>query len=296
MGYFDNFLQFLEFEKRYSPNTILSYRTDLTQFYLFFNITDDKSEQDVIKNINYKDIKEWIYSLSENKISNKSINRKISTLKKYYKFLLREEIISASPLTKILSPKQNKKLTKFVNQDQIDKLLDDELFSNSKNQHTDKIIISLLYGTGMRLSELINLKVNDIFINERKLKVIGKRNKERFIPLHEGLIEEIKEYIDYRKTLMPENDFLLLNINGKKLYAKYVYRVVNKYLSIVTTIDKKSPHVLRHTFATHILNNGAELNAVKELLGHSNLSATQIYTHNTFEKIKNIYKQSHPRE
>lgn len=296
MGYFDNFLQFLEFEKRYSPNTILSYRTDLTQFYLFFNITDDKSEQDVIKNINYKDIKEWIYSLSENKMSNKSINRKISTLKKYYKFLLREEIISASPLTKILSPKQNKKLTKFVNQDQIDKLLDDELFSNSKNQHTDKIIISLLYGTGMRLSELINLKVNDIFINERKLKVIGKRNKERFIPLHEGLIEEIKEYIDYRKTLMPENDFLLLNINGKKLYAKYVYRVVNKYLSIVTTIDKKSPHVLRHTFATHILNNGAELNAVKELLGHSNLSATQIYTHNTFEKIKNIYKQSHPRE
>lgn len=296
MGYFDNFLQFLEFEKRYSLNTILSYRTDLTQFYLFFNITDDKSEQDVIKNINYKDIKEWIYSLSENKISNKSINRKISTLKKYYKFLLREEIISVSPLTKILSPKQNKKLTKFVNQDQIDKLLDDELFSNSKNQHTDKIIISLLYGTGMRLSELINLKVNDIFINERKLKVIGKRNKERFIPLHEGLIEEIKEYIDYRKTLMPENDFLLLNINGKKLYAKYVYRVVNKYLSIVTTIDKKSPHVLRHTFATHILNNGAELNAVKELLGHSNLSATQIYTHNTFEKIKNIYKQAHPRE
>ncbi len=295
MGYLNNFLHFLEFEKRYSPNTIISYKNDLSQFYNFFNITTDSIEKDIIGNINFRDIKEWIYSLSEQNITNKSINRKISTLKKYYKFLLREEIVTKNPLTKIISPKQPKKLTKFVNQEQINILLDDSLFDNSKNKLTDKLIISLLYGTGMRLSELINLKINDVFFSEKKLKVLGKRNKERFIPLHDKLLNDLKEYFTYRTSLNPDNDFILQTTKGKKLYAKYVYRVVNKYLTLVTTIDKKSPHILRHTFATHILNNGAELNAVKELLGHSNLSATQIYTHNTFEKIKNIYKQAHPR-
>jgi len=294
MGYLINFLHFIEFEKRYSPNTIISYKNDLTQFYIFLNITD-KTENDIIKNIDFRDIKEWIYSLSEQNITNKTINRKISTLKKYYKFLLREGIVNKNPLTKIISPKQPKKLTKFVNQEQINILLDDSLFDSSKNKQTDKLIISLLYGTGMRLSELINLKINDVLFSEKKLKVLGKRNKERFIPLHDKLLTDLKNYFTYRTSLSPDNNYILQTLKGKQLYHKYVYRVVNKYLTLVTTIDKKSPHILRHTFATHILNNGAELNAVKELLGHSNLSATQIYTHNTFEKIKNIYKQAHPR-
>ena len=294
MGYLINFLHFIEFEKRYSPNTIISYKNDLTQFYIFLNITD-KTENDIIKNIDFRDIKEWIYSLSEQNITNKTINRKISTLKKYYKFLLREGIVNKNPLTKIISPKQPKKLTKFVNQEQINILLDDSLFDSSKNKQTDKLIISLLYGTGMRLSELINLKINDVLFSEKKLKVLGKRNKERFIPLHDKLLTDLKNYFTYRTSLNPDNNYILQTLKGKQLYHKYVYRVVNKYLTLVTTIDKKSPHILRHTFATHILNNGAELNAVKELLGHSNLSATQIYTHNTFEKIKNIYKQAHPR-
>ncbi len=294
MGYLNNFLHFLEFEKRYSKNTIISYKTDLLQFYNFFKITN-QNELNYIKNLNHKDIKDWIYNLSDNNLSNKSINRKISTLKKFYKFLLRENIINKNPLTKILSPKQSKKLTKFVNQEQINILLDDTIFDKSKNKLTDKLIISLLYGTGMRLSELINLKIDDVYFAEKKLKVLGKRNKERFIPLHNKLLNDLKDYFSYRKTLNPDNNFILISLKGKKLYPKYVYRVVNKYLTLVTTIDKKSPHILRHTFATHILNNGAELNAVKELLGHSNLSATQIYTHNTFEKIKTIYKQAHPR-
>ena len=294
MGYLNNFFYFLEYEKRYSPNTIKSYKNDLSQFYNFLEITD-KTEKSFIKNIDFRDIKDWLYSLSEQNISNKSINRKISTLKKYYKFLLREGIVDKNPLTKIISPKQPKKLTQFVNQEQINTLLDDSFFESSNNKLTDKLIISLLYGTGMRLSELINLKINDVFFSEKKLKVLGKRNKERFIPLHDKLINDLKEYFTYRQTLNPTNDYILLTIKGAKLYPKYVYRVVNKYLSLITTIDKKSPHILRHTFATHILNNGAELNAVKELLGHSNLSATQIYTHNTFEKIKTIYKQAHPR-
>ncbi len=293
MGYKQDFLKFLQYEKRFSQHTVKSYSIDLNQFYLYFNLDTD---QELIQKINHHDIREWIYSLSENNISSKSINRKLSSIKKFYKFLLREEILEINPFNKIISPKKEKKLHQFVQEEQISKLINEsDIFEQSKNKLTDKLIIDLLYGTGMRLSELINLKLDSIFLNENKILVLGKRNKERFVPLHKELKGSLSQYIEYRQNINAEHNFLLITVKGNKLYPKYVYRIVKKYLSLYTTINKKSPHVLRHSFATHILNNGAELNAVKELLGHANLSATQIYTHNTFEKLKNIYKQAHPR-
>ena len=293
MGYKQDFLKFLQFEKRFSQHTVKSYNIDLKQFYLYFKLDTD---EELIQKINHHDIREWIYSLSENKISSKSINRKLSSIKKFYKFLLREEILDINPFNKIISPKKEKKLHQFVQEEQIFKLINEsDIFEQSKNKLTDKLIIDLLYGTGMRLSELINLKIDSVFLSENKILVLGKRNKERFVPLHKELKGSLSQYIEYRQSIKAEHNYLLITVKGNKLYPKYVYRIVKKYLSLYTTINKRSPHVLRHSFATHILNNGAELNAVKELLGHANLSATQIYTHNTFEKLKNIYKQAHPR-
>ncbi|MDA3952203.1 MAG: tyrosine-type recombinase/integrase [Bacteroidales bacterium] len=292
--YKDLFLKYLQFEKRFSVNTIKSYNNDLSKFAEFVAISFDIYE---IHQADEKLIRAWIVSLMEKNFSALSIKRKISTLKTFFKFLLREGIVVANPTNKVIIPRTSKKLPAFVDEKQINNLLDDYLFGNDFSGVRNKTILEMFYNTGMRLSELIELRNNSIDLYNATVKVLGKRNKERLIPLHKLFLESLKKYTETREKEFPnlEHDFLFVTDKGNKLYAKFVYRVVNKYLNFVTTIEKKSPHILRHTFATHMLNHGADLNAIKELLGHANLSATQVYTHNTFEKLKTIYKQAHPR-
>ncbi|MFH1320263.1 MAG: tyrosine-type recombinase/integrase [Bacteroidota bacterium] len=311
----NNFFQYLQYEKRYSPHTILAYKSDLNQFYSFLN---HAYQLDEIKEVNHQIIRSWIVSLMETRISPRSVNRKITVLKSYYKFLLREKAVNKNPMVKILAPKTSKKLPPFVEKAKMDMLLDSVDFGDGYTAIRDKLILEMLYSTGIRLSELINLKINDVDIFNSTIKVLGKRNKERIIPFGNNLKKIIADYIEKKADVIAclgasspsppaggrngqsrteglEEGLFFLTGKGEKMYPKLVYRIVNNYLSKVTTIYKKSPHILRHTFATHMLNNGADLNAVKELLGHSNLSATQIYTHNTIEKLTKIYKLAHPR-
>ena len=261
----DSFVEYLQFEKRFSPHTLVAYQTDLSQFIDYLEHT---YEIKVIEEVNHSLIRSWIVDLMNHKISPRSVNRKITTLKTFYKFLLLEN-------------------------EKMDTLLDNIEFGDDATGLRNKLIIELFYATGMRLSELINLKESDVDLYANQVKVLGKRNKERIIPFAAELKNLIKKYMDSK----PESslDLLFLSDKGKKMSEKFVYTSVKMYLSQVTTIDKKSPHVLRHTFATHMLNNGADLNAIKDLLGHANLSATQVYTHNTVEKLKNIHKQAHPK-
>jgi integrase/recombinase XerC len=286
----DSFLQYLQFEKRLSNHTLVAYTNDLSQFFTYLNTTYEIKN---ISEVNYSIIRSWIVSLMEQKISSRSVNRKISTLKTFYKYLLRQNIVVENPMLKILSPKTSKRLPVFVEKDNMDTLLDNITFGNDFEGIRNKLILELFYATGIRLSELINLKEINVDLGLCQLKVLGKRNKERIIPFANELKRSIEKYLKIKVNTTEER--LLVTKNGKKLSEKFVYLLVNNYLSQVTTIDKKSPHILRHTFATHMLNNGADLNAIKELLGHANLSATQVYTHNTVEKLKNIHKQAHPR-
>jgi len=291
----DRFIQFIRFEKRYSQNTIIAYEKDLSQFQSYL-ITEYKINK--IDEVNYHMIRSWLVSLSSEKIGNRSINRKLSTLKTYYKFLIRENLISENPMFKILSPKTSKKLPEFVREENMNQLLDEIDFNNGFQGVRDKLIIEMFYFTGMRLSELVNLKDEDVNISGRQIKVLGKRNKERIIPITGPLVNSIEAYRSDRKNLVNLNEpntYFFVTDKGKRIYKELVYRCINSYLGMVSTLRKKSPHILRHTFATHMLNNGADLNAIKELLGHSNLSATQVYTHNTIEKLKSIYKLAHPR-
>jgi integrase/recombinase XerC len=266
----------------------------LNKFAEFITKSSDKTE---IHQTDEKLIRAWIVNLMENNFSTVSINRKISTLKTFFKFLLREGIVVSNPTDKVITPKSIKKLPSFVDEQQINHLLDDFSFGNDFPGVRDKTIIEMFYNTGMRLSELIELRGSSIDLYNGTIKVLGKRNKERLIPLHKLFLNSLEKYTETREKEFSniEHDFLFVTNKGNKLYEKFVYRVVNRYLNFVTTIEKKSPHILRHTFATHLLNHGADLNAIKELLGHANLSATQVYTHNTFEKLKTIYKQAHPR-
>ena len=284
----NKFISFLKNEKRYSPLTLSAYNTDLTQFYNFVKAQYELSE---IEGISHGIIRSWIVNMIDADISTRSVNRKITTLKSYYRFLLREGIVEKNPMLKILSPKTAKKLPVFVDQSSMDELLDGVVFEEDAKGMRDKLIILLLNSTGIRLSELINIKVLDIDFYNCTLKILGKGNKERILPFSESLKSDIEKYINEVQPI----EWLFVTDKGKKLYAKLVYRLVNSYLSKVTTISKKSPHVLRHTFATHMLNNGADLNAIKEFLGHVSLSATQVYTHNTIKKLTNIYKQAHPK-
>lgn len=287
------FIKYLTYEKRYSLHTVKSYENDLSKFAEFFNYSKDTFDP---LSISHHEIRKWIVFLMECGYNERSINRKLSALKSFYKFLLRENVVEKSPLTKISAPKVNKKLPNFVERDRMDLLLDEIDFGNNFESYRDKLILELLYLTGMRLSELINIKIHDIDLNQKTIKVIGKRNKERVVPFNNELAKSIKNYISVLKSLNHSTSgFLIVTSKGEQAYPKLIYRIVKKYLEQVTTIEKKSPHVLRHTFATHMLNSGADLNAIKEILGHSNLSATEIYTHNTFEKLKSIYKQAHPR-
>ena len=294
MRYKESFLKYIQFEKRYSINTVQSYQNDLSQFYTFCEKSNDNFD---ILSVNDKIIRTWIVFLMENNASPKTVHRKISTLKSFFKFLIREKLLEKNPLDKVLTPKISKKLPSFIEKEQILSLLNSHDFGENFSGIRNKLIIEMFYHTGMRLSELINLKNTDVNTKELLVKVLGKRNKERIIPFSKELNRSVIIYNDLKSESFPDlesNDFFVTD-KGKKIYEKLVYRIVNKYLQLVTTLEKKSPHILRHTFATHMLNSGADLNAIKELLGHSNLSATQIYTHNTFEKLKKIYKQAHPR-
>ncbi|TAL59749.1 MAG: integrase [Bacteroidetes bacterium] len=289
----DAFTNYLRYEKRLSPHSVLAYSSDLDQFYIYLKtvyLLDDIGE------VNHSIIRSWVVSLMENKISARSVNRKISTLKSYYKFLLREKAMDINPMHKIQSPKNPKRLPVFVEESKMNALIEDVDFKNDFEGKRNLLIIELLYSTGMRRIELVNLKETDINFRNRTVKVLGKRNKERLIPLTPEIVILIKEYLEHRNiSIHLKNDYLFLTKKGNHIYPGAVYRIVKGSLEKVTTLAKKSPHVLRHTFATHLLNNGANLNAIKELLGHANLAATQIYTHNTIEKLKSVYSKAHPK-
>ncbi|MDQ3046019.1 MAG: tyrosine-type recombinase/integrase [Bacteroidota bacterium] len=286
----ESFFKYIKYEKRFSVHTLTAYTGDLDQFFLYLSDTYEINE---VLSIDHTIIRSWIVQLMENGISARTVNRKITTLKTFFKFLLRQESISVDPMLKIQGPKTPKRLPVFVDKQSMDMLLDEIPFPEGKEGDLGRLIIDLLYSTGMRLSELINLKQTDVDIPASQLKVLGKRNKERIIPFNSSLGEQLLRYMNEKETM--QNEFLLVDEKGKKLYPKFVYRLVNSYLSQVTTVNKKSPHILRHTFATHMLNNGADLNSIKELLGHASLAATQVYTHNTVEKLKSIHKQAHPK-
>jgi integrase/recombinase XerC len=293
MSYQESFLKYLKFEKRCSDHTIVAYKNDLDQFerFLFKTVGDFN-----ILKIDRKVIREWIVSLMESGDVPKTVVRKVTTLKSFYKYLMRQELIESSPADMVTTPKVPKKLPYFVDENSLHVLLDNGYFGKDFENVRDKLIISLFYGSGMRLSELKNLKESNILQSECLLKVLGKNNKERIVPYPRSMNTLINEYLLARDTEFPDGSpSLFVTSKGKPVYEKLIYRVVKKYLSLVTTLEKKSPHVLRHTYATHLLDRGADLNAVKELLGHCNLAATQIYTHTSTEKIQRIYKQAHPR-
>lgn len=285
-----SFLDYLRFEKRYSQHTIISYHTDLEQFFKFlepYNITVDAISASIVRS--------WLAELKGNDISSKSINRKISTLKSFFKFLMRQNVIKQTPMTTVVSPKANKRLPSFLEEKNTHTLFTHVEFGDDWISKTERLILLLFYNTGIRLSELIHLKEKNIDANYLQIKVLGKGNKERIIPVSKELLKEINEYIAQKPAKLEGVTEVLINKKGKPLYAKFVYNIVRKHLNAVTTVQKKSPHILRHTFATHLMNNGADINAVKELLGHASLAATQVYTHNTIEKLKEVYKKAHPR-
>jgi integrase/recombinase XerC len=294
MSYKESFLQYLQIEKRYSLHTVRSYLNDLDQFYSFLsskNLPDDPAA------VTSNDIRAWIVSMLDNKYSTVSVHRKISCLRVFFRYLRKEGIVKSDPLEKVVLPKRKKTLPVFVEEEALDKLLDNYSFGDGFAGIRNRTIIEMFYLTGMRRSELIGLRNIDVNLSEGYLKVTGKRNKQRIIPLVKPFIQRLEEYIKVKDEIFTSgiDEWFFITDKGNKLYDKYVYNTVNSYLAMVTTIEKKSPHILRHTFATHMLNRGADLNSIKELLGHANLSATQIYTHNTFEKLKKVYKQAHPR-
>ncbi len=286
-----SFLDYLRFEKRYSQHTLTAYQNDLENF-LNFLITgyNSISIQEVTSSI----VRTWLAKLKEEKLTSKSINRKISALKSFFKFLMKEGLVEATPMSIIISPKISKRLPVYVEQKDIKTLFDYIEFPDNRNGKTERLLLQLLYNTGIRVSELVHLKTSNIDFGNNTIKVLGKGNKERIIPISNQLFQEISDYIN-DKDISFNSENLFLNEKGKPLYAKQVYNIVKKYLSLITTITKKSPHVLRHSFATHLSNNGADLNAVKELLGHSSLAATQVYTHNSIERLKNVFKKAHPK-
>lgn len=294
MNYQESFLRYLQYEKRNSPNTVQSYGIDLNQFTRYCRSVNKNLQLDKVDS---KIVRGWVVQLMEEGLAPRSVNRKLTTLKTFYRFLIREGAVTKNPMDVVLGPKQKTKLPEFVEQAHIDKLLDQYDFGEDFSGTRNRLLIEIFYNTGIRREELIGLSDHDVDIDRMTIKVLGKRNKERMIPFTKELRMNIEKYRKYRNESFPGlvNPFFFLTDKGNKMYGKLVYLIVKKHLEFVTTIEKKSPHVLRHTFATHLLNSGADLNAVKELLGHANLSATQIYTHNTFEKLKQVYKQAHPR-
>lgn len=290
----ERYLEHIGLQRRYSAHTVLAYRNDL---FAFFDFLEQEYSLSAPSDITPSIVRTWLASLKEQDMTAKSINRKISSLKSFFRYQIRQGIVAACPLATLVSPKIKKRLPRFVDEKDTGTLFSHVEFPDNWQGRTHRLILEIFYNTGIRQAELVSLKEAQVDTGNRTLKVLGKGNKERILPLNDRLLASITEYIGSKARFLssPEPSWLLLNEKGRKLYPRYVYNVVKSYLSLVTTIEKKSPHVLRHTFATHLMNNGAELNAVKELLGHSSLAATQIYTHNSIDKLKNIHKKAHPR-
>ncbi|MFZ9878322.1 MAG: tyrosine-type recombinase/integrase [Chitinophagaceae bacterium] len=288
------FLDQLKYERRLSPHTQLAYKKDLSDWSTYLA---GEMGVDQLPEVNASQIRSWLASLRASGISSRSIVRKISALKSFYKFLLRKGVVEKNPLVQISSPKVSKSLPVFIREEEAAQMGQTlAIASEDWKGFNARLLVTLFYYTGMRLSELINLKEEQLELSRSQLKVLGKGNKERIIPLHADLIALIKEYIQKKQDQLTSTEpYLLLTESGKKLYPRYAWQLVNQVLGAATTVQKKSPHVLRHSFATHLLNNGADLNAVKELLGHSSLAATQVYTHNTIEKLKEVHRKAHPR-
>lgn len=296
MNYKESFLQYLKLIKRYSPNTVSSYQNDLDSFFYFLTSSNLPSDPTAVTS---GDIREWIRSMMSgpDAFTSSTVHRKISCLRVFYKWLRKEGVMINNPLEKVVLPRKKKLLPVFAGETSMQNIFENTDFAEGYPGVRNRTIIEMLYMTGMRRAELIGLKVSDVDLSGKTIKVTGKRNKQRIIPLASSFIPALEDYILKRNEFAGTDNgsWLFITDRGTKLYEKFVYNVVNRYLALVTTIEKKSPHVLRHTFATHMLNRGADLNSLKEILGHANLSATQVYTHNTFEKLRKVYEKSHPR-
>jgi integrase/recombinase XerC len=290
----NKFYDYLLLEKNYSQHTVTAYINDISFFESFLS---NEYEDNNLLLVNYNQIRSWIVSLSDDGISNTSINRKVSSLKSFYKFLLKTKQIDTSPLLKHKALKAPKKIQIPFSEKELDMVLNQIIYKEGFEGVRDKLIVDLFYTTGIRRTELINLKIQNVDLSNKTIKVIGKRNKERIIPILTIIEEQIKEYLSERSSIqeVKESESFFLLSNGVKLNDSFVYRLINYYFSNVSEKVKKSPHILRHTFATHLLNNGADINSVKELLGHSSLASTQVYTHNSLAELQKVYNSAHPR-
>ncbi|RNI33161.1 integrase [Rufibacter immobilis] len=288
------FFKYLQYEKRFSPHTITSYQTDLHQFQEYLQ---EVYQLEDLKVADHAIIRSWVVTLVQKELDSRTIHRKIASLRSYYRFLVQRGLLETNPTLRIKAPKLAKKLPAFIPEDAFTQLLDQSEFTTDFKGQRERLILELLYGTGMRLAELTTLQLEDINLAASTLKVLGKGNKERILPLNASLINALSHYLQLRSATFPNNNSSFLFVTDKEapLYPKYVYRVVKKYISTVSTANKNSPHVLRHSFATHLLNRGADLGAIKDLLGHASLAATQVYTHNSIEKLKAIFEKAHPK-
>ncbi len=290
----NSFLEFLGYEKRYSENTLISYRNDLTQFGIFLKSNYGEIS---ITQVNPGIVRSWLASLAEAGISHRSLSRKTATIKSFFKFLKKNGVKLKDPMLGISAPKFQKKLPEFIPDEKMERLFEDDIFQEGFPGFRDYLILELLYGTGIRLSELIGIKDQDLDPKKKLLKITGKGNKQRVVPLNYNLLNAIDQYQTERDQMHFDKSegFLILTNRGKKAYPMFIQRIVKKYLNLITTAENISPHLLRHSFATSLLNNGADLNAIKDLLGHESLAATQVYTHNSVEKLKRIFNQAHPK-
>ncbi|MHA7844501.1 MAG: tyrosine-type recombinase/integrase [Winogradskyella sp.] len=288
------FSEYLSLEKNYSKHTVSAYTRDLEMFQEFLN---EEHDSELIENVNYSEIRQWIVELVNSGVSNRTINRKVSSLNAYYKFLQKAQQIETNPLRKHKALKVGKKVHLPFSEDELERVLEESIEVEDFESARDKLIIELFYATGIRRIELVNMKLSDVDFSKKQIKVLGKRNKERYMPLLSSLVKSFDAYVDYRNSLstIKDKEYLFLTKKGVKIYEMLVYRIINKYFSIASSKAKCSPHVLRHSFATHLLNEGADLNAVKELLGHTSLAATQVYTHNSISELKKVYAKTHPR-
>jgi len=293
MDYITDYINYIHKQRKYSKHTIIAYKNDLNNFNKFL-------EEEIVIKACRNDIRNYIIYLKKLNLQNRTINRKLISLRSFYKYYQRQGLILNNPASLVSLLKTEKKIPNYVAQDDMKSLFSEIEFQNNFGDKQDELIIELFYNTGIRLSELINIRIVNVDKYNSQIKVLGKRNKERIIPISSQITGKILDFLDLRSCFLTENgfediDYLFITKKGKKLYNKFVYRKINSYLSRITTITKKSPHVIRHTFATHLLNNGADLNAIKEILGHSDLSSTQVYTHNSIEKLKDVYRKAHPK-